>query len=872
MSSGFTWATAVALLAAAWPPTAMRAQDSVTAVPALSKRAVAVRVPDGTITVDGRLGETAWRTIPAITDFVQKQPSEGAAPTERTEIRVAYDDGALYIGARMYAKDPAKIQAPIGRRDNIGQMEHLLVSLDTYRDRRTAYTFGVTASGVRADWYHPTDNESNTDASFEPVWEAQSHMDSLGWTAEMRIPFNQLRFNPGDAQTWGINFDRWIPSTNEDIFWIPVPSNVTAWSSRMGTLEGIQGIRPTRRIELLPYVAGEARRASDRNRANPFDDGRNLQSRIGGDVKLGLGPSLTLQATINPDFGQVEADPSVVNLSAFEIFYSERRPFFTEGSRYLTGGGATYFYSRRIGGAPRVRGSGDFVDQPNASTILGATKLTGRLPSGLSVGALAALTDEEFAAVYDSAYLDTTVTPAVRVSARHDRTRVEPRAMYGVVRAQQEFGKSGSTVGFIATGVRRSLGDADPLAARLPGDAVTGAVDWVLRLKGGEYQITGDFGVSRVGGDTAAIRRLQTSSARYYQRPDADYVELDPTRTSLSGINSSLVLERISGKHWLGYVMAFARTPGFDLNDAGAMSRADQKFLEGMLIYRERKPGKILQNYQYSLDVFGQQDFGNVLNTSFVRADANYTFKNFWTANLTAWNDFPGLSNSLTRGGPYMGTGHYRVGIVEVGNSFAAKTRWSGRVYYGRTTLGELTYRVSGSFGIRPVPQWQLTITPNFLGSRDPRQYIATTAGGRPETFGRRYVFSTVDLNEFTLSARLNYTLKPDLTLEMFAEPYAVSGRYSDFGELLKPRSRELLPYAEDFCACDFNERSLRTNSVVRWEWRPGSTFFAVWQRNGRRQLDAYRRVDPADAFGSFQGAYTNFFALKMNFWIPVGG
>jgi hypothetical protein len=865
------------------------AQDA----PPLVKRAQAVRVPNGALVLDGRLDDEAWRSAAPITDFLQKQPDEGKPPTERTEIRLAYDDGALYVGARMFAKDPSKIQAPVGRRDNIGQMEHLIISLDTYRDRRTAYSFAVTASGVRGDFYYPTDNEQNTDASFDPVWDARTTRDSLGWTAEMRIPFNQLRFNAADVQTWGLNFDRWIPSTNEDIFWIPVPSNVTAWASRMGTLEGISGIQPSHRIELLPYVASEGRRASDRDPRNPYDDGRNLQSRIGGDMKLGLGPSLTLQATVNPDFGQVEADPSVVNLSAYELFYADKRPFFTEGSQYLSGGGATYFYSKRIGGPPRgaLLPSADFVDAPSATTILGAAKLTGRLPTGLRIGALAAATAREEAT--SLALPD----PSAGTGATRSTLTVQPRADFGVVRLQQELGASASTVGFIATGVHRALGSGDRMAAWLPRDAATAAVDWNLRFRKGEYQLSGDFGVSHVAGDTIAIRRMQTNSARYYQRPDADYVDVDPTRTQLSGVNSSLSLERANGRHWLWSVFAFARTPGFDVNDAGAMSRADTKQLDGAVTYRERKPNAYFQNYSATLETYGQMDFGNVRNAAFVRADGVLTWKNFWYTNLTAWQDLPSQSADLTRGGPYMGTGYYRVGIVEVGNSFASPTHWSGRVYYGRTTLGEKTQRFSGSVGVRPGPQWQLTLTPNYLTSRDPRQYVgASSAPGRTETFGTRYQFATIDFHEFTLSTRLNYAFSPDLTLEMFVEPYAASGRYSGFGELSKPRSRELIGYgrgegvsgtrvfaigagdagrlAADTIivrAPDFNERSLRTNAVLRWEWRPGSLFYAVWQRQGSRSLDRYRRVDPSDAFGAFQGSYTNFFALKMSLWIPVG-
>jgi hypothetical protein len=833
----------------------------------LIKRMTATRVANGAITVDGRLEESLWSSLPAIDDFLQKQPNEGALPTERTEIRLAYDDAALYVGARMYAKHPERIQAPVGRRDNISQMEHLIISLDTYHDRRTAYSFAITASGVRGDFYLASDNEHDTNSSFDPVWDGRVHRDASGWTAEMRIPFNQLRFNAADQQTWGVNFDRWIPSTNEDIFWIPIPSNVTAWASRMGTLEGISGIQPSRRIELLPYIASEASRNSDRDPLNPFDDGRNLQSRVGGDVKMGLGPSLTLQATINPDFGQVEADPSVVNLSAYELFFSEKRPFFTEGSQYLSGGGATYFYSRRIGGRPRWAPDGEFVDAPGATTIVGAAKLTGRLASGLSIGALAAATDREEASAF---------TPADPVSGDPEfRTRatVQPRANYGVLRLRQELGKSGSTAGIIVTGVRRALGEGDLLAAIMPRDAIAAASDFNLRFKGGEYQIDGSIGGSHVSGDSLAIAAMQSSSARYYQRPDAHYVRLDSSRTSLDGANGYLQFARTNGRHWLWGMLAGVRSPGFDVNDAGAMSLADQKYLDGTITYREKKPNAYLQNYEITVEAFGQNDFGNVRNAAFVRSDATLTFRNFWYTTLTAWQDFPSLSSTLTRGGPYMGTGYYRVGIAEVGNSFASSTQWSGRVYYGRTTLGENTQRYSGSIGFRPGPRWQVTVAPNFLRSRDPRQYIGTERGTGPiETFGNSYQFATIDFHEFTLSGRLNYALDPDLTLEMFAEPYAASGSYSGLGELTRPRSRETRGIAGEPGIYDFNERSLRTNAVLRWEWRPGSLFYAVWQRNGSRSIDRYRPVDPTDAFGAFGGRYTNFFALKMSLWVPLGG
>jgi hypothetical protein len=360
---------------------------------ARAKRADAVRLGRAAIRVDGRLDDEAWQSARWITDFVQKEPNEGAEPTERTAVAFIYDDAALYVAARMYSNDPSQIQAPLTRHDVGTQSEHLWISLDTYRDRRTAYSFGITAAGTRMDWYHPRDHEYDIDGRFDPVWEGKATIDSLGWTAEMRIPFSQLRFTARDAQVWGLIIDRWVPSRNEDIFWIPVPKNETAWSSRMGELHGIAGIAPARRIE-----RGLRRLECDPHldpSADPFDDGVNVEARAGADLKVGLGSNLTLDATINPDFGQVEADPAVVNLSAFEVFFDERRPFFTEGSELLA---SNLFYSRRIGAAPRGPGpDGDFVDYPSASTILGAAKVTGRLPSGLSVAALGAVTAAEHA-------------------------------------------------------------------------------------------------------------------------------------------------------------------------------------------------------------------------------------------------------------------------------------------------------------------------------------------------------------------------------------------------------------------------------------------------------------------------------------------
>jgi len=360
-------------------------------------RADAVRVADGAIRVDGRLDDAAWPDVPALTDFVQKEPVEGSPANDRMEVRFAYDNAALYVGARMSSAAP--IQAPMDRRDNGDQAEHFGVFLDTYLDRRTASAFGVTAAGVRLDEYFGSDNDEG-ESDYDPVWVARTSIDERGWTAELRIPFSQLRFTDRDPQVWGLNVKRWIPSRNEEVYWALVRRTEEGWASRFGDLHGISGIRPSRRIELLPYVASGSHVFGDPTPGNPFTDSVDVDGRLGLDAKVGIGSNLTLEATVNPDFGQVEADPAEVNLSAFETFFTERRPFFLEGINLLNNQDDNWFYTRRIGAAPAGRAPGDFVDYPATSTILGAAKLTGRLQSGTSIGMLGAVTGEEFARTF----------------------------------------------------------------------------------------------------------------------------------------------------------------------------------------------------------------------------------------------------------------------------------------------------------------------------------------------------------------------------------------------------------------------------------------------------------------------------------------
>jgi hypothetical protein len=866
----------VALLALIALP--LRAQTS--SPDAAGKRAVAVRVEGEAPRLDGRLDDAIWRKARPIADFIQKDPVEGAEPSERTEVAFAYDDDALYVGARMYSVDPSAIQAIVTRRDNSGPSERIIIALDTYHDRRTAYSFSITAAGVRTDYYHPSDGEYDREYSFDPVWEGRAVIDSAGWSAEMRIPFSQLRFNDLEHQIWGLNIDRYIPTKNEDIYWIPIPKEGTGWASHFGELAGLDGIASSRRIELLPYAASGARFTSLHDPDDPFNDGRNLSARAGLDMKMGIGSNLTLDATVNPDFGQVEADPAEVNLSAFETFFSERRPFFIEGSQLLEGAGPEYFYSRRIGAAPHGDADGDFVDIPNNSTILGAAKLTGRLPSGLSVGALTAVTRREHARIFN---LD---------SRTFNEQQVEPVDGYGVARVQQEFGPAASTVGGMITAVRRDLDSNDPLSAILARQAVTGGADWNLRFDGGEYELEGYVGGSYVAGEPDAMVRIQRSSAHYFQRPDADYLGVDSSARSLAGYTAGLSLEREGGENWLWTINTSVKSPGFDLNDAGSLSSADELNTYASLTYRETEPGAIFHNYSISTSAESGWNFGGMNRYVNYSLSGNTTFKNYWGMNLSTTFSPRVESDDYTRGGPRiaMPASLYLSGSLY--NNFSDNVRWNIGSNGSAVEIGSWSFGVDAGVSANLGDRLEVSVNPSYSRSLVVRQYVATAPNGRAETYGKRYIFGALDQTTIAAQLRVSYAITPDLSLEGYAEPFVASGRYDRFGELAAPGALDLRYYgtdgtsignlpngdyvifdgaaAQSFPNPNFNAMFFRSNLVLRWEWRPGSTIFLVWQQDRSGFDGRGRPARASDLWKSVTADGDHFLTLKASYWLPI--
>ena len=477
--------------------------------------------------IDGRLDEAVWGTADVGNTFRQYEPEEGQPATERTELRILYDNTSLYVGVRLFDAEPEKIVTRLSRRDDSPDADRFTLYVDALHDRLTGASFEVSAGGAQRD--AAISNDTNRDTSWDGVWESAVAIDREGWTIEMRIPLSQLRFLRGDRQTWGFNADK-----NERVWFQLVPRTENALMSRAADLTGIDGVEPRRTLELMPYAA--VRSEFVRPMAgNPFNDGSRYFGATGVDIKYAPRPNIVLNAAINPDFGQVEIDPAVVNLGAFETFFPEKRPFFIEGAQIFSNFGQLganniwgfnrsdplLVHTRRLGRAPQGAAGGDFVDPPTATTILGAAKLTGKSNTGWSFGALDAVTGRE----------------RTRTSTFDQRSRVEtePLTNYFAGRVLKEFGSGRSGLGALVTSVHRDLGDPE-LAQQLTARAYVGGVDGYHFLDSGKvWVVHGRYVGSQVSGSAAAVERLQLSPRRFYQRTETPQVSFDPTRTSLSG-------------------------------------------------------------------------------------------------------------------------------------------------------------------------------------------------------------------------------------------------------------------------------------------------------------------------------------------------
>ncbi len=818
---------------------------------------VASPLPDANaLKLDGNLDDDAWGRADAITEFRQRDPKENGDPSYRTEARVVYDAEALYVAVQAYDPQPEKIVGILTRRDAFSPSDTVSVLIDSYHDRRTAYQFTVNPVGVKQDTYYF--NDGNQDTGWDAVWDVAVSRNAQGWRAEFRIPFSQLRFERREGQTFGFAVTRHIARLNETESWPLIAKSRNGFVSQFGQLNGLQMTHSPKRLELMPYAVADLHTEPAPTDGNPLVDKKHAGAELGLDLKYAVTPGLTLTATVNPDFGQVEADPAVVNLSGFETFFSERRPFFIEGSGAFNfdmdcndGQCTGLFYSRRIGRRPRldpVVPDSAFWTKPAQTTILGAAKLTGRVGK-FSIGGLNAVTSEEHALIADG---------FVR-----EKSPVEPFTNFSVMRAKREFTNQ-SSLGFMFTSTLRNLGAAGGPLHALPGTAVTGGTDWDWRLKS-RYAVTGYWAGSTLRGDADAIATIQESTVHSFQRPDAGHLEYDPTRTSLSGNSGSIAFSKISGERVRFNTNVGYKSPGFDTNDVGYIRRADTINQSNWIQFRFDRPGKHVRSFRWNLNQWGARNFDGDRLYIGGNVNAHWTLQNNWSFGGGFNAETTGFDDRLTRGGP----GGYSEGgwsLWTYVNSdqrkrISVSSFQGGLKYkYGPTQLDlnpDVTYRATSFLTLTAG----IGFTPMTLAA----QWVEQDDKGE-------YVFSRLRQHTVSMRARVNYTITPTLSVQIYGRPFVSAGEYTRFYRLVDGRAAHFndryAPYPEYGGNPDFNYRSFRTTNVLRWEYKPGSSLFVVWQQ-GRESTADYGTYRFGRDFGRvFKTAATNVFLVKMSYWL----
>jgi len=861
------------------------------------------------IVIDGVLDEAVWMTAPPVTSFVQLVPDEGSPTSQRTEVRFLYDDHNLYVGAWLW--DEIRVTTRLARRDAPqADSDAFFINLDSFHDHRTAYRLGVNPSGVKRDELvigertpgGALQSGGSADPSWDPVWDVATSITEEGWFAEMRIPFNQLRYSAEETQIWGLQLERNIRSSGrENSNWAYTPSWERQGVARFGHLVGIEGIGQGKRLELLPYVGGRKEYvATARNEGLPFDNpfrsGSNHVLDAGVDLKFRLTSNLTLDGTLNPDFGQVELDPAVINLTAFETRFAEKRPFFIEGAeifRFGEPGGrpgpmdAQLLYSRRVGRAPQgaVPADAIYSEADPSTTILSAAKVTGKTPSGWSVGLMNAVTARETAAYIDRS--------GVRGSSQ-----VEPLTNYLVGRIRRDLREGAVSYGLISTAVHRDLEDP-MLRGRLRAAAYALGLDARLESSNREWALAAELSPSHTTGDPGPLQITQRSSVRYYQRPDADHLDYDPTATSLSGVFARADLSKRAGL-WRGRFVATAISPGYEVNDLGFQLSADRLDLDSNFGYEQTRPGPILRMWSARFGPSATWNFAGeaqAIDLSLIGTGQLRRFQDFsWTVtrHLEVWND------RLTRGGPLTREPARVSGRFAFGTDRRHPVQLLLEYGFQRSEAGDNQHTSTVQLTARRG-DYEIVIGPDLRRTHSVAQYVATVADTTAtHTHRHRYLFGELDEATLGLVTRLNATFTPTLSLEVFAQPFLSSGRYDGFKELAAGRTFTFREFgsgpgsvvpadgritidpdgegpARPFTIADpnFNVRSLLGNAVLRWEWRAGSTFFLVWQQTryerlagGTAPIDVGSSDLGRDAGDLFRLKPDNIFLIKVNFWM----
>ena len=804
--------------------------------------------------IDGVLDEDVWNLVEWSTDYVEFQPDVGTPPTEQTKMKIIYDDKNLYLAFKCYQADPSTIERRMGRRDDFPG-DWIEVNIDSYNDDRTAFSFTASVSGVKGDEF--ISNNGNFDESWNPIWYLGTQIDDDGWTAEIRIPLSQLRFGNDDEQVWGLQSTRRYFNNEERSLWQPVPANPPGWVSEFGELRGLVGLKPQKQLEIQPYTVTQL----DTYKAqlgNPFRDGSDGKITGGLDAKIGITNDLTLDLTINPDFGQVDADPGAIALDGFEIFFQERRPFFVENKNVfdfeIGGRGDNLFFSRRIGRTPQGyttadRSLGEYEDIPNNTTILGAAKFSGKTKSGWAIGILESVTAEEFGEVKLDDRED--VISALPEVGEEREELVEPFTNYLVARAQKDFNDRNSYIGGIFTATNRKLdGNLDFLHK----NAYTGGIDFRHNWKERKYYVSGNINMSTVKGSPEAIERTQRSLTHLFQRVDAGHVDVDPTRTSLTGTGGRLEVGKGGGGNWRYNFGANWKSPELELNDIGFLRQADDIRQYANLRRLFNKPTSWYRQANVGFELSTAYDFEGNYNRIQYQISGNINFKNNYGFNFGGAHKPRIFINTFLRGGPRWRYNEENFWFAFIGSDQRKKLSFvAGHVHSVAKQDNFKFFNYEVGLNYQPLNSLSLSLNTEYGQNPNRTQYV--TQRGYDGT--TRYILGNIDQETLSATLRVNYNINPNLTIQYYGQPFIFKAKYSDFNYVNNAIAEDinervtwyndsqinfdngLYSVDEDtdgntdyaFGNPDFAFVQFRSNLVVRWEYIPGSEIFLVWSQ-----------------------------------------
>lgn len=791
--------------------------------------------------IDGIIDDLSWDILEWDGDFIERSPDENTEPAQQTKFKIIYDAKNLYIAFKVYDTEPDKIEKRLSRRDGF-EGDYMEIHFDSYHDLRTAFSFTVTAAGVKGD-EAISENGENFDESWNPIWYTKTNIDSEGWTAEVRIPLSQLRFGKHDEQIWGLQVIRRLFREEERSIWQRIPQDAPGWVSEFGELRGLLHLQPQKQIEIQPFLLAQYD-TYPKEEGNPFRDGNDFTFNGGVDGKIGITNDLTLDFTVNPDFGQVEADPAAISLDGFQIFFEEQRPFFVENKNIFNyqfaGNQDNVFYSRRIGrqpqGYPQLN-ENEFEKSPANTTILGAAKFSGKTKKGWSIGILESVTAKEYAKIDHN--------------GEKRKELVEPLTNYFVSRLQKDFNKKNSFIGGIFTATNRKIeGNLDFLRS----EAYTGGLDFKHQWKDRKYYAEGNVIVSNVLGSKKAIIQTQTSLTHLFQRVDAKHVSVDPNRTSLTGTGGKIEVGKSGSGHWTYNGGLIWRSPELELNDIGFLRQADEINQFTNIHYQTLKPFGMFRKIDVRLNQYTGFDFDENFNRLQFRMSSGIEFKNNWGVDIGLIGKPRSYSNTALRGGPRFRYSEEFVNWLYVGSDSRKKFSAVLGVVGSKSKQDHQSYfRLETRISYQPTNALNLSINPEFSINKSKTQYVSE----KSFMGDARYITAEIDNQTFSASIRVNYSINPNLSIQYYAEPFISRGNYTNFNYITNPVANDLNDryqlYSDDqisnddgvyhidenkngttdysFGEPDFAFVQYRSNLVVRWEYIPGSEIFLVWSQ-----------------------------------------